>query len=272
MTRPRLALLVILCLVIPCKGYGQLVTPPEDQLQAIQSAYQNVDFATAEGLIEQALETYQLFLPAQLATVHLYAALIGFAQNETIEARQHLRTALQLQPELRLDPIEIPPGLIAMADEIKEELQVSVQEDAAETRYIVLQDPRPQAALRSMLLPGWGQFYKGEQKKGLIFISAWGATVLGSGVAHLMRENRETAYLNAPRDEIQERYRSFDTWHVVRNNLILAAAGVWVSSYVDALVSRNPDAASLSFLRQQPFIEVRPTGIRQPGFQVSVHF
>jgi hypothetical protein len=65
----------------------------------------------------------------------------------------------------------------------------------------------------------------------------WGITAGGALTAQVLRTRAETRYLAAtsPAD-IADRYRKFDTWHRIRNNLFLSAAGVWAFAFADALV------------------------------------
>ena len=216
---------------------------PDEVIQDIRSAYERVDFDVAESRIKEALDNYEQFSPSELAQIYVFSALVNYAQNNRTEAQAQLGLAIQLNPEVEVDPILAPPGLVEMAARIKTLMAESGNEleEEPELRYLVLADPRPGAALRSMILPGWGQLYKGQKRKGYSLVGAWGLTAGGTLVAHILRASAENDYLDAATtDEALRLYDDFNRWHQVRNNLFLASAGIWVYSYIDALVFNAP--------------------------------
>jgi len=91
--------------------------------------------------------------------------------------------------------------------------------------------------MRSLLVPGWGQLYKGQPTKGWLLVGLWGTTASGTVLVHLTRDRAEDDYLGeTDPDRIADRFDTFNRWHKVRNNLALAAGLVWAYSYVDALL------------------------------------
>ncbi len=205
----------------------------------IKGAYENLDFSVAEARIQEALASFERFSPNELGEIHTVYALILFARNDQAGTRKQLALALQVNPALQLSPRDTPPQVMEFMEELQA-LQRTTSVTETELRYLIVEDRRPAAVMRSMILPGWGQLYKNERKKGILLMSAWGATSVSALVAHLQRQQAEDDYLAAttPAD-IANRYDTFDTWHKARNNLAVAAAGIWVFSYVDALL-RNP--------------------------------
>lgn len=216
-------------------------------LADIRSAYDALDFPVAEARIESALNEFERFLPGELTEIHVTYALILFARNDMDLATEQLRQAVQLTPTLNLDPIDTPPQLLEVFSRIKE--QASVAEGPSgqpEIRYLVVQDPRAGAALRSMVVPGWGQLYKGERTKGIVLAGLWGVTAGGAVVAHIGRQNAKDQYLDSTTQaQTLERFKNYSTWHKVRNNLFLGAIGVWAYSYIDAIIKGQPVPTSL---------------------------
>ena len=127
--------------------------------------------------------------------------------------------------------------------------QAEVPGNPSAVRYVLVEDLRAAAAMRSLALPGWGQLYKGENTKGWILLGVWGMAASGTVLAHIIRKQAEDDYLAAtealPEQEILDRFDRFNTWHKARNNLALATAGLWAYSYLDALIFRgSTDVAS----------------------------
>ncbi|MEM8484904.1 MAG: hypothetical protein AAF564_05115 [Bacteroidota bacterium] len=220
----------------------------EAVIRDIKGAYESLDFSVAEARIEAALEGFDRFTPAELGEIYTVYALILFTRNDQAGTRKQLALALQVNPALQLSPQDTPPQVIDILDELIT-LRNTASPAETELRYLVIEDVRPAAVMRSMILPGWGQLHKNERTKGIALMSAWGVSAAGALLSHTRRQQAEEDYLAAltPAD-IEDRYSTFNQWHKTRNNLIVAAAGIWVFSYVDALLKR-PAAGKQSPVR-----------------------
>ncbi|MBX2819539.1 MAG: hypothetical protein KTR29_07655 [Rhodothermaceae bacterium] len=257
----RRPLVLVLGLVLSISLFAEVVHAQSSNTQVledIRSAYDGLDYAIAETRINEALRDYERFLPQELSEIHVLYALVLFAQSKPSDAEAQLGLAVQLNPSLELDPLDTPPRLYAAFVEIKEgysdnSSQVNTPQDV---RYLLVYDPRANAALRSMVVPGWGQLYKGEKRKGIVLASLWGLTASGSLIAHVSRNQAQDHYrASETQAQTQSRFRAFSTWHKVRNNMMLAAAGIWVYSYIDAIVVGGP---------------VEPGRLRDSDFKVSM--
>ncbi|MFQ6114418.1 MAG: tetratricopeptide repeat protein [bacterium] len=219
-------------------------------LEEIRNAYNQLDFTEAEIKAKSALDDYQRFSPAQLTEIHKILALIYYSQNNTAEARQHFENALSLTPDLKLDPLFVSPKILDFFAQIKRDRERPLEGHSsaqAEVRYVLVQDRRPSAALRSMILPGWGQLYKGDKTKGKVLISLWSVGLIGSVITHLARENAEDKYVSETNPaKIESRYSTFNTFHKLRNSLLIFSAGVWLYSYVDAIAKERPHRTETS--------------------------
>ncbi len=109
------------------------------------------------------------------------------------------------------------------------------------TRYIFIEDKRPSAAWRSAILPGWGQYYKGQHTRAYIFGSAFLASTLFLGVAIINENNYKDSYLSSSDpDEISGYYDKYNNWSKVRKISTVTTIGIWVLSFADALWSDYP--------------------------------
>ncbi len=228
-------------------------------LEEIRNAYNQLNYTEASIKANSALDHYERFTPAQLTEIHKILALIYYSQNNTVEARKHFESALDLTPDLELDPLFISPKILNFFDQIKKERGQKLKQSSnasTEVRYVLVEDRRPSAALRSMILPGWGQLYKGDNTKGKVLIALWSAGLIGSVATHLARQNAEDKYLSETDPEkIQSRFNTFNTFHKIRNNLILFSAGVWIYSYIDAILKEvRPRKVEVSHSEKTFFI------------------
>ena len=218
-------------------AWSQVTEAP--RLDTIWEAYQALDYAGAQALAEAALIAYDA--PEDLAQVHVVLGLIAFSQNDQQTARRQFTDALVLDPTVELDALLVSPKTLDFFGEIRTRLAQASGDDALASevtpRYVLVPDRRAEAALRSMVLPGWGQLYKGERTKGRILLGVWGIAVAGTVSAHVLRQQSRDTYLDAvDPDEVLERYDTFNQWHKTRNALVLGTAVIWVYSYLDALV------------------------------------
>ena len=245
-------------------AYGQS-TPP--RVEAMWDAYQQLDYASAADSARTALDTFEAYSRDELAQIHTILGLIEYSQNQPQDARDQFTAALSLNPNLTLDPLMVSPKILTFFEEVQAEFRhMRGDEESASdaVRYVIVEDRRSEAALRSMVLPGWGQIHKGDRTKGRVLLGLWGTLVGSTAAAHLLRANAERDYDAATTPaEALDRYDTFNTWHQTRNALLLGAATVWAYSYIDALVTggaspeRNTFFVAPTFSSGQMHISLR---------------
>lgn len=230
-----LAFLFGLALAVPAAAQ----TGGAELVAEIQEAYRQFDYEEADRKGRDALRRYSDFTIEQLTDIHTLLGLVAYNRGDLSETRRQFISALQLTPDLALDPLLISPKIVEFFDEIKSDLVASdASLQGAPARYVLLRDPRPDAAVRSMVAPGWGQFYKGHTTKGWIVSGLFGASAAGAIAAHIQRGNARAAYEGeADPNLVQDRYDVFNRWHKARDGLIQGAVLVWWAGYVDALLT-----------------------------------
>lgn len=218
-------------------------------LDAMWQAYQELDYTTATDSAEVALQHVEAYTPEELAQIHTLLALIAYSRNQLTEARGQFMSALSLHPNLELDPLLVSPKILDFFAEIRaERSRATAEPTAGEVRYVVLEDQRVEAALRSMLVPGWGQLHKGDRRKGIVLIGTWGAALGGVALTYAQRQQARQAYEDAATvDEALRRYDTYNRWYRTHNAVLIGVAGVWLYSYVDALLTGRPTASPAAF-------------------------
>jgi hypothetical protein len=223
-------------------AWSQTAQPP--RLPVIWEAYRQLDFATARQRAEAAIEQYETYSLDELVQVYTVLGLIAFAEDRLPEARRQFTAALSLNPALTLDPLLVSPKILRFFEEVRAEWRQARREgtlEPAPPRYIVVEDPRPAAALRSMMAPGWGQLYLGKETKGRVLMGAWGVAAAGAVASSIICQQRRADYREEgiPLDEEARRYDAYNQWYKIRNNTLLGVAGLWLYGIVDALTSEN---------------------------------
>lgn len=91
---------------------------------------------------------------------------------------------------------------------------------------------------RSLLIPGWGQIYKGSTAKGCIILGSTAICVIGAVVADNQRSDYVKKINHTHDSSLIKSYRTKrDHWTTGRNVCIGAAAALYVYNIIDALVA-----------------------------------
>ena len=240
----KLARLVLLLLILA----GFLCPPAKAQdsgiVERVRTLYQDLRYDEGEERALQAIDQADVYDVNELAELHAILALIHYVEQNEDRARQEFLTALALKPDLELDPILVPPRAITFFDELRAEvLRDGPLLDHQSRRYILLSDPRPGAAMRSALVPGWGQYYKGHRTKGWVV----GGLFIGSVTAAIIA-NASVA------DTGDTNGTDGGGSTLFRDAMIVTSAGIWLYGYLDALLDDTPLRYSVS-----PRIELHAT-------------
>jgi hypothetical protein len=159
-------------------------------------------------------------------------------------ARSHFLTLLSIQPDFELDPINVSPKIISFFEQIKKEVKSSQTENAIEyTKYVFLEDPRPAATFRSALIPGWGQMYKSQKKRGYIIGGAFIASLIATGASIYFEKDAHNKYLDSTTpNSIEENYNLYNGWFKKRKLFTITTISIWVVAVLDALWAPYPQA------------------------------
>ena len=118
---------------------------------------------------------------------------------------------------------------------------------------------------RSMIIPGWGQLYKGSTVKGLCILG--GEVLLATGI--IVTERQRSSYVKKMKEQPRF-YKTYNTkadnWQNVRNGIICAAAAVYVYNLVDAIVA---DGAKRTIVEKNTAFRLSPV-VYNDGAGLSV--
>ncbi|UCE18063.1 MAG: tetratricopeptide repeat protein [Gemmatimonadota bacterium] len=256
-----LILPIFLMIVIWCPVHCQEET--RESIDKIIEAYTQFQFTDVITLAHQALTTDPP--PSEEIRVQIYTYL-GFAYTalgENDKAKENFEEALTLDPSLTLDPIYVSPKIIAIFSEAKAAVETSQEKIEREPvqpfPISITKDKRSGGAWRSLLVPGWGQLYKGQKQKALAIFTVHTINLGATLYLHLKMEDAHDEYRRA-RDPvtIEATYDRYNSYHKKRNYLLIFTALVWISSHIDAAVSQPKsdvsDGKSTSFIP-----EITPT-------------
>ena len=180
---------------------------------------------------------------SQIACLHVWKGFAMVGMGNRIRARTDFAVALELDPEIELDPLEVSPKII---DEFRQASYSvfpvdSLASDSYTPRYLVLRDERPIAAVQSLLLPGWGQWSMGRRYRGVVFGTAAIAMATGYFVSGERERSARDDYLRAPASEIEDRYNDYDLWHKTHRAFGYGVAATWILGILDVLTGPTHD-------------------------------
>jgi len=238
-----IALFCCLCLFVHAtRASGQNEDP--EMFNRIQTAYNQFRYEEVVELAMEALNTVPPPSPRTRIDIYTYLAYSYIALGKTDEARQQFRDALTIDPELTLDPVYVSPKIIAVFEEVKDAYEKTNEPEGVPPEQVELISEinaltlRKEGAWRSLLLPGWGQFHKGQKRRATIFFAAHAINIGALIYTHLQTENAHDEYLNAREPStIESEYDRYNRFYKARTYCILSTAAVWLASHIDAALS-----------------------------------
>jgi len=239
----KLSIQIALCLSIFIYTNSTNAQNTSTDLSQIKFLYDEFRFEEAISFGHKVLKGGEIQSAKHFEYIHQYMAYSFFNIGEIDSARFHFLALLTVNPQIELDPVNTSPKIIEFYNQTKaNSLELNDnQKILSYPKYIFINDKRPDAAWRSAILPGWGQYYKGQHTRGYIF----GGTFLASATiltVSLVNENKyKDSYLNSTEPtDISNYYDKYNSWSKTRQISTYTTIGIWLLSFADALWSDYP--------------------------------
>lgn len=237
---PRnLLLLPVFLLALAPLSFGQMASyAPADSLYRIaQNAYDDGNFNAAELAALRGLREAEGADDLEKLKFHALLAFVYVARDQNDVARVEFLKALAANPAYEPDPVTTSPKILEVFREAHTDYMLRVATEPAIYR-MPQADVRISASWRSLLLPGWGQFYKDQQVKGTTFavaqILSLGAFIFMETEVH--RRHQDYLNIHDPNNpEVDSRYQDYRRAYQVRNVVGYVALSIYVVNYFDAL-------------------------------------
>jgi hypothetical protein len=229
--------LILGVLILACANLcAQESTLADGLLLEAKTAYDDGRFDEAELAALRGLHEVET---DELATIPFHA-LLGFvyvARDQTDFAYREFYKAVAINPAYDLDPVMISPKILEVFRRAKTDYMDMLMEQPAIYR-LPQADVRMAASARSLILPGWGQYYKQQRIKGTVFIAAQVLTLAALGVLQAEVGRRHDDYLavkgqNSP--IIEDRFQEYRRAYRARNAVGFFTLGIYIVNYLDAL-------------------------------------
>jgi len=225
---------LLAALVLPGRGG---VLAQEDALGTLQDAVALYDEAQHQESIEKLeglLQTPESLSKKVRIEVHKYLGFNYWELNKREEAKAEFKRALSLDPDLRLGP-EVSPRINETFIEALAEYHKEVRE---KRRGRLLSTTRMGAGLRSLVVPGWGQHYRGYEGKGYSFLGMGVLSLLGWAIADYSYRDAQDTYDRAEISaDFNALYLDVEKKADRANVVLYVVAVVWGYTVLDALIA-----------------------------------
>ena len=203
----------------------------------VKVLYEALEFDKAIQSGQNLLKSNHQFNRDGLSTIHQFMALSFYNTGKIDSARVHFLSLLSIQPDFKLDPVSVSPKIISFFEQLKNETWNPKPDQAiGYTKYVFLEDLRPGATLRSALLPGWGQSYKHQKKRGYFIGGVFIASLTATGVSLYFEKDNHNKYLDSTTPAaIEKIYNTYNNWFKRRKLFTIATVSIWAIGILDAL-------------------------------------
>ena len=210
--------------------------------QQMIQAFQQLDYENARKIGKQIAADFKSYTPIELLETHKILGVIAYQDGNLPDANSQFEQALSIDRTAQLDSVYVSPKIIKFFNDLKEShnsrIKTEETEKSIQYRYLVQPDPRSAATLRSMILPGWGQLYKNDKRKGYFLIGSTATVTLATALFHFLQKGAHDDYLKATDPKtIEQRYDKYNSFYKLRNNTALLAGGIWLYAFFDALLA-----------------------------------
>ena len=274
MARLVKALLVIS--MITAVGFAQTVTRDslEVMLGKAKSYYYNGEYEFAIRELESALMYLKQLKQTDQVEAYKFLAFSYVAFGDRVKAKAQFRKALELDPELELDPATVSPKIIKVFEEAKAEMAVAPVTEPVEAPERVTTEEISgfDATIRSCCVGGWGQMYRGETSKGRKMMIAWGVTGGATLASWIMASNKRNAYMDlrsTQHEDFDEAYKDYKLWFNIAAANTIVFLGVHAYNLFDIIFHKPKTRTSLNETERGFFCEADPHRV-QIGYKLSL--
>jgi len=235
-------MLCLLCLADTGLGQIQSGSEPVDRVEEYYLTGR-LDRAELEAL--RLLSKQSDLTDFERGELYRILAFSAIAHNDSDLAKHYFRSGLQHNQNLRLDRNLTSPKILSVFDEARREFKqvriVNREELVDDLKNFQL---RVEGGVRSLVLPGLGQFHKGQRVRGNLMLGATGLCIIGLVYSQVMVMDSQDRYQRAlDSATATSSYDDYSLYWKMRNGFGIAFVTVWVTSTLDAFISPPDESA-----------------------------
>jgi hypothetical protein len=212
-------------------------TPADSLFEMAQARYDDGDFDGAELAALRGLRLAADLDELGRLNFHLLLGFVYVARDQRANALQEFNHVLVVNPAYDLDPVQTSPKIMEVFRQARSDYLLKVASEPAVYR-MPQSDVRLAASWRSLLAPGWGQFYKKQDTKGSAFAAAQILSLAALIYMQTETNRRHSDYLDKKvygDPGIENAYNLYHQAYRTRNVFGYVTLGIYVINYLDAL-------------------------------------
>lgn len=255
MTKYKIVLL--LCLFFSVLTLAQ---ESQDSIAILKRQLESFQYNRVINDANELLKNKEKINDKDLIEIYRIRAIAQYSLQNEKGAKESFFNILKIDTTFTLNPITTSPKIISFFDQVKNdysqvfENEKQILKTKTDTVYIskIIRSEKStselkQAAIRSVILPGWGHFYIGDNLKGTILTSL-SLITLSSSIYFIIDSNKkERFYLDALDPAlIQQRYNDYNKSYKMKNISMISFAAVWLYSQIDLLFFSGKNPLSIS--------------------------
>ena len=233
----RLLLAGFLFTLLPCLA---LADATQAQLLEIDSAFVQAQYSRVELLGLRLLQTDVKLSPQERSHVNLTSAYALIMLNREAEAREYFRHALDAEPNLILDPVQVSPKFRLVFDDVKAQHRPpDADVKSVDGGPVAIPFPSRQALLSNLIVPGSGQWREGHHLRGAAYFVAQAASVaLLISQIEKLRDSHEDYLAQTDPARIPHAYDDYNHDYNLAWGAGLLTAAVYLAAQADLILFR----------------------------------
>jgi len=229
----RIFVVCLLAWFLP--GLSPAQTAIDSTFRVIDSLYNAGSYSAAELESRRMLENPLLSDSLRIAAEQRIAFSL-VAQEKPALAKEHFLAILRRDPSHELDPILTSPKILAVFNDARATYLAARSQEMDSSLVSKSRTPAG-ITFRTVVFPGWEQWYHGRTPLGPILVGA-GVATLGAGIAlAFMRKSAHRDYLAATvPEDIEAKYDTYNKYSKAESVCFIAFAAVYVLSEIEVFM------------------------------------
>lgn len=238
----KFALAALLFFAVSCLAADDTV---QSQLLAIDSAFVEGHYAQVELLALRLLQSDSPLAPNELSRVNLTAGYALIMMNREPEARDYFKRALDAEPTLTLDPVQVSPKFRMVFDEVKANYQSRNHRENPPNQKPASSPPEQRTMLSNLIIPGSGQWREGNHLRGAVYFLAQTASIAALvWQINELHDSHENYLAQTDPQSIANAYDAYSNDYALAWGAGVLAAVVYLAAQADLIVFR-PEESSI---------------------------
>lgn len=232
----RLFLTISLLLGCAVCVLGQ-TSPPDSLYRIAQTRYDDGDFDGAELAALRGLRVTEGTDPLDRLRFHLMLGFVYVARDQNADAVREFDSVFTANPAYHLDPVQTSPKILEVFDRAHTAYMDRITAIPERLRQPQA-DVRMAASWRSLVAPGWGQFYKKQDTKGSAIIAAQVLSLAALIYMQIETDNRHDDYKKIKdygNPNVEDAYQDYQRAYRMRNVVGYVTLSIYTLNYLDAL-------------------------------------